>query len=236
MKKFFKIMFSKFWKLAELNLLFAVCCLPIVTAGPAISAVFTVTRKFADEMPIFIWTEFWAAFKKHFKLSVLIGIIGLIEMFFSFFSAALYLQIAKTSGSTVWYVLFAVSVSIGLMFIITNFYAYLLCVSANIPFKDIMKDAFILTAVSISKNILTLFISILVCFCMVLPILLTGNLTFSIFFLFAPFSFLALYICFRCYPQIEKYIIEPYYNSRGEKSPAQIRHEELENEKNIFDD
>lgn len=34
---FFELYFRKFWKMIELNLLFLVCCIPIVTIGPAIA-------------------------------------------------------------------------------------------------------------------------------------------------------------------------------------------------------
>lgn len=44
---FFELYFRKFWKMIELNLLFLVCCIPIVTIGPAIAGMTYVLRNYA---------------------------------------------------------------------------------------------------------------------------------------------------------------------------------------------
>ena len=51
---FFELYFRKFWKLLELNLLFLLCCVPIVTIGPAIAGFTYILRNYADERPTFM--------------------------------------------------------------------------------------------------------------------------------------------------------------------------------------
>ena len=49
----------------------------------------------------------------------------------------------------------------------------------------------------------------------------TGTTALYFLFLlpFLPMSFLWLMVCFNCYPVIQKLVINPYYEQRGEENP-----------------
>ena len=76
--KFFEIFARKFWKLIEINMIFVLFCIPIVTFGPAVAAMTHVMRKFMLEQPCFVFDEFFTAFKKNFKQSFFVGIVDVI--------------------------------------------------------------------------------------------------------------------------------------------------------------
>ena len=60
-----------------LNILFILCCAPIVTIGPALSALYTITMREARHEDSYILKPFFKAFKNNFIQS--------------FFSSILYL-------------------------------------------------------------------------------------------------------------------------------------------------
>ena len=55
---FFDIYLRKFWNLILLNLLYVVCCIPIVTIGPATAAMTKILRNYAREEHAFLWSDF----------------------------------------------------------------------------------------------------------------------------------------------------------------------------------
>ncbi|MGN1184899.1 MAG: DUF624 domain-containing protein, partial [Oliverpabstia sp.] len=64
--KFFTFM-GKVADLMILNLLCIVCCLPIVTAGASITALYYVTLKIARNEETYIARGFFHSFKENFK-------------------------------------------------------------------------------------------------------------------------------------------------------------------------
>lgn len=84
MGRFFNIDsgFSRFMSrvadLVILNLIFLLCCIPIITIGPALTALHYVTMKMARNEEAYIIRSFFQAFRKNFRQGVIIHIIMLI--------------------------------------------------------------------------------------------------------------------------------------------------------------
>ncbi len=57
-----------------LNILFILCCAPAVTAGPAVTALYTVTMREARHEGGYIFKPFLKAFKDNFRQSLLLSI------------------------------------------------------------------------------------------------------------------------------------------------------------------
>lgn len=74
--KFFTFM-SRVADLIILNLLFIACCIPIVTIGPAITAMYYVTLKMARNEESYIARAFFKSFKENFKQGIAIWLIAL---------------------------------------------------------------------------------------------------------------------------------------------------------------
>ena len=60
-----------------LNILWIVCTLPVVTIGPASSALCAVSLKVARGEPVATLRTFFDAFRSGFRRSLLLGLIGL---------------------------------------------------------------------------------------------------------------------------------------------------------------
>lgn len=60
--------------LMALNLMWLVCLLPVITAGPATVALFSVMLKVAREEPVATFRAFFASFKCNLKQGILFGL------------------------------------------------------------------------------------------------------------------------------------------------------------------
>lgn len=210
--KWLEIYKGKFWKLIELNLIFLLFCLPIVTIGPAIAAMTKVTRNYSQERPIFLWNEFTKAFKSNFKQSFVMGIIDIIFVVAAFFAIPIYSSMAKEQSF--FYIPFILTLSMIFIFLMMHFYIYLMIVSTNLSLRKIVKNSFILVSLGLKSSLLTLLGMFFV------VALLFLFYPYSSFVMpFIPFSLISLIVSFNCFPVIRKYVIQPYYESRGEESP-----------------
>ena len=63
------------------NLLWLVCCLPIVTAGASTLGLFTVVNKMAAKEDYTVHTDFFKAFKRDFKQSTALWLVLLLAGF-----------------------------------------------------------------------------------------------------------------------------------------------------------
>ena len=94
--------------------------------------------------------------------------------------------------------------------------------------------SFALTCIALKKNIITLLLSALV----VIVFAFLCYVNFYCLFLlpFMPMSFIWLMVCFNCYPVIQKLVINPYYEQRGEENPELRYTSPSDPEESIFVD
>ena len=75
--KFFVFM-GKVADLCMLNLLCIACCIPVVTAGASLTALYYVTLKMVRNEEAYIFRSFFKSFKENFKQATIINVIMLI--------------------------------------------------------------------------------------------------------------------------------------------------------------
>ena len=235
--KFMEVFVRHFWDLVFLNLLYIVFCIPIVTIGPATAGLIKVARNYSQERSCFMFHDFWKAFKSNFKQALVIGLVDIIlaiwavYMVVFYYNFSLYYDIGK--------VLLVVSISLMLVVFLMHFYIYLLIVSTNLKMKQILKNAFLLTSVGLKATLISFFTIVGVLAFMLLMIMTASYAGITIDLVIIAgivFSFLAFVICYNCYPIIRKYVIQPYYDKRGEKNPEFDYLRPLSEEEAIFED
>lgn len=69
---------NKMADLLLLNLLFLVCCIPVVTIGPALCALYRVSLRSIRYGDGYVVKEFFKGFKENFKQGIVVWIINLI--------------------------------------------------------------------------------------------------------------------------------------------------------------
>ena len=84
--KFFTVM-GRVADLIMLNVVFLICCLPIVTIGASLTALHYVTLKMARNEESYIIRSFFKSFKQNFKQATIINLIMLL------FGGLLYLDL-----------------------------------------------------------------------------------------------------------------------------------------------
>ena len=263
--RFFEIFGRKFWKLFELNLLYFLSFLPVIGAvalffavdsqlgtilaaaclvlfaviiGPATAAHTKILKNFIMEKPTFLAHEFFHTFRTEFKHACIVGVLDCVLA--CCISAAFYVypRLIEQTGSKMFYVLFAITLSIGVIALLMNFYIFPMLVSTNLSLKNVLKNSLALSVVAMKTNSITILVLAAVIAVYVL-VLMFVNIRYSMILLFLlpvmPASWLGLVITFQSYPVIQKYIINPYYEQRGEVNP-ELAQTVTDGEETVFED
>jgi len=242
---YFEILLRKFWKLLEVNLLYTVFLIPaalvyyalfymtdltsklavasvstivfLLVFGPATAAVFKIMRSYALERHSFILTDFKRAFTENYKKSFAMGVIDIVVMFSVYAAIEVYPNMAQVKDSYLMYVPMVLSISLGIGILFVSFYSYLLIVATDVSFKNVIRNSIVLTIYAIKKNLISFVVTI---------VLAGGFAVLAIFniytvwaFPFVPAAIIIFTITFNSYPVIQKYVINPYYEQKGEVNP-----------------
>lgn len=210
---FWELFFRKFWKLIQLNLLYIAFCLPIVTIGPATAGFVYVLRNFANEQPVFLFSDFWDALKNNVKQSIIYSLIIAAFTIIMSVSGQFYAQ--NLDASPLMYVPVGLCGLITLLFVFMMFYAFIMIVTVDLPLGNILKNSLILSIVCLKTNFITLFFTALLIFASWL--FLPFSVMVAIFITPALIGFI---ICYNSYPGIKKYVIDPYLSLQNEEPEA----------------
>lgn len=235
---FWELYFRKFWKLLQLNMITFVFCIPVVTIGPAFAGMTKVLRNYVLEKNAFIFHDFWKGFTQNLKQSVPMGLIDILITASAICSVYVYPAMGDSAGGNakwIYYGLCAVSLSVAFVFLIMNFYAYPMIVATDLSFKNVLKNSFYLTAVKLKLNLITLLAVAAVVLILVFTALLNPYMLLIVIPVWA-LTFIGFIIMFNSYPQIQKYVINPYYEERGMDNPEYDYLKPLGEEENVFTD
>lgn len=136
--------------LIALNFLFLLCCLPIVTIGPALSAMYSITLREWDTWQGALSSSFFAAFKENLKKGIALWLIVLL---FACILAFNFLFITANAALIPGF--FRVIVWIALvMFLIFSPYVFPLQAHYENTVKNTLKNAFVLGYSRLPKTVL----------------------------------------------------------------------------------
>lgn len=228
---FWEIFGAKFWKFFQINLIYILFCLPIVTFGPATAAMTQVMRKFVIGEPIFIFHEFKTAFKKNFKQAFFVGIFDLGIIALAVFNLNYYAAVFSDSSADMTNkILAALSVAILFIVYMAHFYIYPQIVALTLKVPQIIKNSLILMVVGMKRSFVALFSNLAII------VLMVFGFPYSVLVLpLLPMAWMCFIATFCAYPVIQKHIIDPYYLARGERNPEYARYE-TSGEDAIFED
>ncbi len=249
--KFFEIYGRRFWTLIELNFIYFVIFIPIlvgwylvgkfgsytplllglITAvlfGPATTAITKICRNYSQERNAFVIADFFDTFKKNFKQGLIMGIIDVV--FTAGFVVALPSYMTWAEKESFMYVPFVLTISFMIVFFMMHFYIYLMIASTNLSLIKILRNSFFLVPLGLKYSLFTLLNWLWVAGLVVLLY------PYSIFIVpIWPLSFLCFVNAFNCYPVIRKYVIQPYYDQRGEDNP-EFDYLKKKEDEDIFED
>ncbi len=227
---FWEIFGAKFWKFFQINLIYVLFCLPVVTFGPATAAMTQVMRKFVISEPIFIFHEFYTAFKKNLKQSIIVGIVDLLLLVLLVFDINFYVTVLRTDSEMYLKVLMAISLAMGFFVIMMHFYIYPQIVALNLNLRQIIKNSFILMIVGFKRSFAAFF-----SWAAIVTLMWLGFPYSMLLLPLLPLAWMNFIATFCAYPVIQKHIIDPFYEAKGEKNPEYARFETNE-EDTVFED
>ena len=157
--KFFVFM-GKIADLCMLNLLCIICCIPIVTAGASLTALYYVTMKMVRNEEAYIFRSFFRSFKQNFKQATVINIIMLAA------AALLYIDtnIAGKMGQPAGKILGMIFAAFTLLYVMILLYVYSLLAKFYNSVKNTFKNAILMAIRHLPYTILML----LICACPIL--------------------------------------------------------------------
>ena len=241
LKLFFEILETRIWKLFLLNRIYVLVCIPIVTIGPATAGLFRVVKNYSIDKHAFVWQDFKQGFKENFFKAFVLGIIDIIAYTGIGCGIILYTgAMAQSSDSRSFFflLLLAATLSAGLTFTIMNYYMYLMMVSTNLTMTQIVSNSLKFAFMAPKQNFTAVLCNIGLPILIFTPIVLVEKLQplLTIIFPFAPIAIIASVVSFCCYPVIQKFVIDPYYEERSEKNPERIYDEPADDEEVLFED
>lgn len=157
--KFF-VFIGKIADLCMLNLLCIICCIPIVTAGASLTALYYVTMKMVRNEEAYIFRSFFRSFKQNFKQATVINIIMLAA------AALLYIDtnIAGKMGQPAGKILGMIFAAFTLLYVMILLYVYPLLAKFYNSVKNTFKNAILMAIRHLPYTILML----LICACPIL--------------------------------------------------------------------
>ena len=137
--KFFTVM-GRVADLIMLNVVFLICCLPIVTIGASLTALHYVTLKMARNEESYIIRSFFKSFKQNFKQATVINLIMLAV------AAILYmdLRIVGNISGTMSQVLYIVFFAFGILYMMVFLYIYPVLAKFYNSIKNTFRNAFLI--------------------------------------------------------------------------------------------
>lgn len=145
---------DKILHLLWLNLLWLVCCLPVVTIGASTTALYSVTLKYAKDREGYMTQEFFQAFKENFSQStkvwlIMVGVGILLGLDF--------LVYARSSSAGVFaMILMTAFFTCVLLYVFINLYIYAIMATFQIPLRQCLKNALIMSICHWPTSILML--------------------------------------------------------------------------------
>ena len=137
--KFFTVM-GRVADLIMLNVVFLICCLPIVTIGASLTALHYVTLKMTRNEESYIIRSFFKSFKQNFKQATVINLIMLAV------AAILYmdLRIVGNIGGTMSQVLYIVFFAFGILYMMVFLYIYPVLAKFYNSIKNTFRNALLM--------------------------------------------------------------------------------------------
>lgn len=148
---------SKFWHFATLvadfillNLLFVVLCIPVVTIGPAVSALIHTTLKLSEDENRTIIKPFWNEFQRDISKKMVLWIVYLVLIAAMVYMAQFYWNFANNNVDLFrifGFMLFVLSALILVTTIVASIIGLAMTTKYFSPIKRLIKNSYLLIIV-----------------------------------------------------------------------------------------
>lgn len=175
----------------QLNLLWLLFCLPVVTIFPATVAMYCVTRQWIIHKDYSVFRSFMKFFKDNFKQSFVLGLLWL------FLSGLLFLDFSlmKSLGS-MQSIFFSIFLLIALVMLMTTVFIFPMMANYEMKWTTIVKNSFFFSL----RFFLTTFLAVI---CIAFSGVVLYFWPISFIFIFSACAFGISYLCNRVFQKIQ---------------------------------
>jgi uncharacterized membrane protein YesL len=138
------LLLSSFFEFIYLNLLWLLFSLPIITAFPAMTAMFGVIRKWKIKKEVDIFSTFYEIFKENFVKSFLIGTVGMLMLLILIVDLELVNNLSPLLQISGWIVLSVLLI----LLLFTSSYVFSILVHLEASAFQIIRNAFTLAVLN----------------------------------------------------------------------------------------
>lgn len=221
---FFELYFRKFWQLMLLNVIYILCCVPIVTIGPATAALTYVLRNFVREVPVFPVADFFDQFKKNFKQGFIVGIIdilviGILSFSFIFYNNVAAGTIKMSISPMLALALNGLALAALYVYFTMRYYFYTMMVTFDFKVWQILKNGFIFSIVGLGRNFITTFFVVALAVGAYFLFYLSPIIFFFVMILVF-FTLTGFIITFNSFPLIKKHLYDPEVEKMEQEKAA----------------
>lgn len=193
---------SRIADLAILNILWLICCVPVVTAGAATTALFAVTLKMVKNEESYIFREYIKALRRNFKQSTIIWIILLAIMMV----LGTDYYIIGQWDSQLRYPMLTVIILAGLILLFVALYIFPLVAKFENTVREYFKNAALMSIRHLPYTIILAVIFVIQVYACVYMLVNYQYLPILILFGEAAFAYIMSYIYIKIF---KTYITEP---------------------------
>ena len=195
----------------------AIGSLVLFTFGIVSAASTYVLRNIAMGEAVFVWSDFWYAVKRNWKIALPFGIIDILINCLLAFN----LYSTVSNGSFATSLMFWSNLIISILYFFMRSYIYIQIVSFDMPIMKIMKNALILSLVGFKRNVMALLGCLLFVILEIFFILGAGGILISLgvamplAIMFSATEYMRIYAAFF---KIKEHIIDPYLKEHPEEA------------------
>ena len=224
---------SVFFPAAPLDLLGLALGLALI--GPSTCGLTYLLRQAALERPVFVWHDFWSAFRKNFKQALLFSALDALVIFLIVTSMRFCIAILNDGIMQFIFVVFYCVIA--LVILIMHYYVYPMMITLDLRISQIIKNALILSISALKTNLITTFFVLLL---VIVPaVLIQPEFLLPILVILVPLfyaAFVGFIIVFNSFQHIKRLLIDPYYETHPEErknNPFGFIYEEDEDEEDV---
>ncbi len=189
------------------KIFYALSLLVLVTFGLVNTANAYITRNIVKCEPIFWGSDFFGTIKRNWKVALPMGILDAVLLMGCSYSIYSYWLNYER-----YYILFFCAIAMFIVYNFMRFYMYMIAVTFEMGFFKMLKNSFILAILCLGKNFLALIgIAVIIFITLLLAMYYTPlGVIMALILLFGGSAFTAAYVA---YPNMKKYMIDPFYNN-----------------------
>lgn len=242
--RFFELFFRNFWMLISAQFWFLLLSLPIVTTGLANVGMAYVCRMAARDRHIFLTSDFFGVIKRNWKRALPVGLINtFINLIFAADMYCLYLLWKlNPERRTFCLIIFIVSTFLFILFSYAKYYMYTLMITFDFKVKTLFKNSWLFATLGIKHNLIIGGVSMLIYMGALFVMSINFAFGFALVTLLGLFlfpAFKSFLVQFNVFPEVKKYIIDPYYEEHPDEDIEMRRELGIladDNQEAVFDD